>query len=44
MYKGGYGYIKGERVITLEMQAYNGLKQPRDTIKLYGEPSMYACI
>lgn len=36
----GYGYINGERRIILEMQAYNGHPEPRDTVHLYGDPGI----
>ena len=36
----GYGYVNGERAITLELQAYLGHPEPRDTVTIYGEPEI----
>lgn len=36
----GYGYRHGEKVITLELQAYLGHPEPRDTVTVYGEPAI----
>eukprot|EP01105_Mastigella_eilhardi_P025804 TRINITY_DN7158_c0_g1_i1.p1 TRINITY_DN7158_c0_g1~~TRINITY_DN7158_c0_g1_i1.p1 ORF type:complete len:366 (+),score=97.00 TRINITY_DN7158_c0_g1_i1:160-1098(+) len=40
----GYGYVNGERKIVLEMHAYNGHKEPRDTVHIHGEPEVTSTI
>ena len=36
----GYGYVGGERKITLELQAYLGHPAPRDTVTIHGQPEI----
>ncbi|KAH3761763.1 dihydrodipicolinate reductase [Pelomyxa schiedti] len=40
----GYGYIKGERRIVLEMHAYNGHPNPCDTVNITGDPDVTSTI
>ena len=40
----GYGYLNGEQVITLELQAYLGHPEPRDTVTVYGDPEIHSNI
>jgi len=35
-----HGYINGRAVITLELDAYNGLREPHDTVFLKGTPDI----
>eukprot|EP01106_Pelomyxa_sp_JSP_P019221 TRINITY_DN949_c0_g1_i1.p1 TRINITY_DN949_c0_g1~~TRINITY_DN949_c0_g1_i1.p1 ORF type:complete len:191 (+),score=45.30 TRINITY_DN949_c0_g1_i1:307-879(+) len=39
-----YGYVKGERKITLELQAYHGHPNPHDTVRLVGDPGVTSTI
>eukprot|EP00727_Mastigamoeba_balamuthi_P000588 m51a1_g10526 putative dihydrodipicolinate reductase (351) ;mRNA; r:229481-231022 len=39
-----YGYVDGRAVITLELQAFHGLKSPHDTVTIHGEPEITSTI